>query len=446
MRSLLQDLRYAARTLSKSPGFTAVAVATLALGIGANTLVFSLFESLLLRPFPFPNLDRLVTVWEEPPAHGGGPQVHRRPLSPGDFLDLRREATSFEKTAAFRYRDFRLTAVAEAADVRGVSVDQGFFETLGARPTTGVAFGPTDFEPGRDRVAIVSEAFWRRELGTDPGVLSRELLLDGERYAIRGVMPADFHYPLGSVEIWTPLAFRNAEESERSVSDLVVVARLKKSLGLVAARAEVGAIARRLERRYPRSNTGRRLTLLPLREEQAGVIAPLLSVFGAAAVFVLLAACANVANLQLARSVARRGEIAVRMALGAGRWRIGRQLAVESLLLSAGGLGLSVWLVDIGLEGIRRSLPQGIAVWFAGWRNIGLHGPAFAFGASVALATTVLFGLLPLARLRRAGPGALDLRGRASSAFGRKGGLSGSLVVVQVSLALVLLAGAAATV
>jgi predicted permease len=134
------------------------------------------------------------------------------------------------------------------------------------------------------------------------------------------------------------------------------------------------------------------------------------------------------------------------MALGAGRWRIGRQLAVESLLLSAGGLGLSVWLVDIGLEGIRRSLPQGIAVWFAGWRNIGLHGPAFAFGASVALATTVLFGLLPLARLRRAGPGALDLRGRASSAFGRKGGLSGSLVVVQVSLALVLLAGAAATV
>jgi putative ABC transport system permease protein len=448
MKGFLHDLRHALRSLARSPGFTAASVVMLALGIGANTLVFSLLHSLLLRPFPFRDLDRLVTIWEAPPERGAEPEVHRSPLKPGDSLDLAREATSFESFAAFRYRELRLTGADVATPVRAVAAGPGFFETLGVAPSVGTAFGGEDYEPGRDRVAILSHGFWTRQLGADPNIVSREIALDGERYTVRGVMPPEFHYPLGGVDLWTPLALGAAEQSERGAGTSVLgIARLRKSASLPIVRAEIDGVARALERRYPRTNAGRRFTVVPLRAEQAAFTGPFVVAFGAAAGFVLLVACANVANLLLARATASRRDVAIRFALGAGRWRIGRQLAAESLWLSLGALALSGWLVAAGLEGIRRGLPDGIAIWLAGWRSIGFDTRSFLFACAIALATTMVFGLLPLSRAWREGlSGALDRRVQASSTLGRRGGLSRGLVVAQIGLALVLLAGAAATV
>ena len=447
MRFLLRDLRYALRGLSKSPGSTAVIVATLALGIGVNTLVFSLLDSLLLRPFRFPDLDRLVTIWQAPAAAESGPEVHRKALSPADFLDLRAETSSFERLTAFRYRNRRMTGTSDPVDIQTVAVDPEFFATLGARPDRGIAFGPADYASEGSHFVLLSHAFWTRQFASNPDVVSREIVLDGERYTVRGVLPAAFHYPIGPVDLWTPLAFTPAEAADRQTSSLVVLGRLKASVTPDRARSELDAFSRRLERRDARSAAGRGLTLVRLREEQAPFTGPLLAAFLAASGFVLLAACANVGNLLLARAVQKRQEIAIRRALGAGRAQIARQLLAESLLLGFGGFAASLWLVTVGLDGIRKSLPQGIAMWLAGWRDIGLDARALAGGAAVALATAALCTAAPLAGVWRAGLSPMfGRRGEGSSAFGRRAGSSRFLVVAQVSLALALLASAAAAV
>jgi putative ABC transport system permease protein len=445
MSALLQDVRFAARLLARQPLLTAVVVVTLGFGIGANTAIFSFVNALLLRPYAFPELDALVTLWERHPQQGGRASVRPsdagHPIAPADFLDLRRRSRSFEGLAALRQRDFTLIGQGEPERLMGALVSPEFFTLLRADAQLGRTLRPEEAEAGRDGVVVVSHGLWQRRLGGAPDVLGRTLVLSSRPYTLVGVMPPAFAYPTGGVELWTPLAFSQKEETERSALSLRALGRLAPGTTLEQARAELAGIALALAREHPRTNDGRSFAAVRLREQQAGLTRPFMALFQAAALLVLLIACANVSGVLLARALSRQRELALRAALGASRWRVARQMLVESLALSLLGTALALVVAGAGVRAIRAAVPPDITKWVAGWSEIRLDERALAVALLAALASALATAVLPALGATRPGLVAVLREGGRGAGGGRRG-WRGPIVLGQMALALVLVASA----
>ena len=438
MTGLLQDVRYGLRMLWKRPGFTAVAVITLALGIGANTTIFNSINAMLLRPFPFPHLDRIVAIWETVPKRN---ENYLNP-APANFRDWSEQSSQFSQLAAFRGWGANLTGGTAPEHVEGSQVTAGFFPLLGISPHLGRQIGSADFQNGVAPVVVVSHGFWQQHLAADPGIVGRQLLLNGEKFTVIGVASSEFDFPTGA-KVWTPLDLSGPANEDRANHSLTVFGRLKDGVSMSQAQATLDTIAVHLGQQYPKTNASHGVSVRNMVEDLTFGSKQFLMMLMGAAAFVLLLACANVANLQLARASGRQKEIALRAALGASRWQVGRQLLVESVLLallgSAAALLLSAW----GLNLLRRSLPPFIVEHVAGLKHLQLDLRTFLFTLLIAVVTGILAGLAPALHFSR--PNVNDTlkesaRGGSASARGRR--LRTLLVISEIALSLVLLVGA----
>jgi len=438
MSGLLQDFRYGFRQLRKNRGFTAVAVITLALGIGANTTIFSTVNAMLLRPFPFPKLDRIVTIWETVPKQN----VDRLSAAPANFRDWSEQSKGFERLAAVQSWDANLTGGNVAEHVEGFRVTSEFFTLLGMPMHLGRSIGSADFQPGAAPVVVVDYGFWQQHLGSDPMIVGKELLLNGEKFTVAGITSQDFDFPPGA-KIWTPLNLNDTQKADRENHSLIVHGRLEDGVSISQAQANLQGIAARLAQRYPSTNTGHEVSVKNTVEDMAYGSRQFVLVLMGAAAFVLLLCCANVANLQLARAFARQKEIALRTALGATRWHIGRQLLAESVLLallgSAGALLLARW----GLAAMSRNIPPFIVEHIAGLKHMQVDSRVFLFTLAVAIATGMITGLAPAWHLSRPNLNdTLKEGGRSSNLSGGRYRLRTLLVISEIALSLVLLVGA----
>jgi putative ABC transport system permease protein len=431
MTGLWQDVRYALRSLAKAPGFTAVTLFTLALGIGANSAIFSVVNGVLIRPFPYFEPDRLVLIRE---TYGGAEQGS---VSGANMLDWQARAHSFQSVAAWRGIAVTLLGAGEPEEMPAALVSSDFFRTLGIPMLKGRGLLPGE-DHGQGTVAIIGESLWRTRFGSDPGILGRTLNLSGTPYTVVGVAPTALDYP-GRTQLYLPLGFGVGRANSRDSHSYDVIARLKPGVTLAAAQLDMSAVARGLSTEYPETNTGRGAVVLAFGDEIVGSIRPALLLLLGAVAFVLLIACANVANLFLARASSRTRELAVRAALGAGRRRLMQQAMAEAVVLSllGGGLGMLVatWSVDALLALHPRGIPRlsGIAV----------DGRVLGFTLLVSLAVGALFGLVPALAAAHHDP-ADSFRGEGRGTSGRQGNrFRSGLVVAQVALALVLLAGSA---
>jgi predicted permease len=438
LEMLWQDLRYGLRMLRRTPGFTAAALITLALGIGANTAIFTVVDAVLLRPLPYPEPERLVTVGDRN-AEGFSSNVGFATV-----LDWRERSRSFEQLAMMRSWMPTLVTSGEAERVPAVRVSWNYFDMMGARPALGRGFTAEDDRPDHWRVLLLSDKLWRRRFGADPSIVGRSLVMSDREYRVVGVMPASFEpldaerYFNASAEMWAPIGYDlNGDSSCRSCQHLRGFGRLKRGVSVAAASAEMNAIREQMRREHPTDYDAGSLAVIPLRGALTGNVQGALYVLLGAVGFVLLIACANVANLLLARSVARQRELALRAVLGAGRARIIRQLLTESLMLSAGGALAGVLLAMFAVQGLAAFAP----VSLPRLEHIGVDGRVLAFTAAIAVVTGLFFGLVPAWRGSAAGAQrklAVDSRG----SVGGRSRARAFLVVADLVLALVLLAGA----
>ena len=432
-----QDVRYALRMLAKNPAFTAIAVVALALGIGANTAIFSVVNAVLLRPLPFKHPEQLVMLWENA-AHLGFP---KDTPSPANFLDWQKQAQSFTGMAAMVERSFNLTGVGEPERLEGRRISANLFDLLGVPALLGRTFVADDDRPG-SHVVLLSHSLWQRRFGSDPGVIGRALTLNGESYTVVGVMPRFVQLPgyaTRSDQLWVPVAFPQEEASQRGNHFLEVIARLKAGITLKQAQTEMETIAARLAQQYPVYNTRRGAVVVPLHEQIVGDIRPALLVLLGAVGFVLLIACANVANLLLARAAVRQKEIALRLALGASRSRLTRQFLTESVLLAIFGAGLGLLLAFAGIRILGTFIPSSISQV----QTISIDATVLIFTAGVAVLTGIAFGLAPAIHGSHLNLNdTLKESGRDSAGAARGHRARGLLVIGEVAISFVLLIGA----
>jgi predicted permease len=434
---LSQDMRYGMRMLLRNPAFTAIAVLALALGIGANSAIFSVVNTLLLRPLPYKNPGQLVVIWENA-THLGFP---KNTPSPANFLDWQKQATLFEGMGAFAERSFNLTGVGEPERLDGRRVSANLFDLLGVKPILGRNFVPEDDKPGT-KVALLNETLWKRRFGGDPGVIGRSLSLNGEPYTVVGVLPSSVRLPaFGNWrdQVWVPLAFPAEEAAARGNHFLEIIGRMKPGVTVPRARAEMETIAARLAQQYPEYNTRIGAVVNPLHEEIVGNMKPALLILLGAVAFVLLIACANVANLLLARAAARHKEIALRLALGADRARLTKQLLVESVMLSMLGAMVGLALAYAGLRLLTQFIPADVAQA----EMITIDGKVLLFTLAVALITGLIFGLAPASQAAHFNLNdTLKEGGRDSGAGPRGKRLRSALVIAEVAVSFILLIGA----
>jgi putative ABC transport system permease protein len=429
---LRQDLRYGLRTLRKNPAFTIVAVVTLALGIGANTAIFSLVDGILLRPLPYPEPDRLVTFWQSYPERG----LSHWPLSQESFAALRDQNSVFQDTAAYAFTGLNLSQSGEPVQLLAKRVTSDFFKVQGMKPVLGRDFRADEDAPGRNNVCILSYGLWQKRFGGDPGVVGRTLTLDDAAIEVVGIMPSTF--PWQATEIWVPLGLN---PQRHAPFFLAGIARLKPGVTTGQAEADNTAIFWSLVSRWtdpPQAGANLKIVVKPLKERFVGSTEKPLLVLLCAVAFVLLIACANVANLLLARAAGRTREIALRSALGATPRRLVRQLLTESVLLSVMGGAVGITLAWLGLRILNKLPVQGISRI----NEVSLSGTVLAFTAAVAVVTGLLFGMVPAMRVYRIGMDAGLREGQRGSVARATRRINHTLVAAQLALSLILLVGA----
>jgi len=433
MTMLSQDLRYAIRMFRKSPGFTAIAVLTLALGIGANTTLFSVVKGVLLNPLPYPHSAQLMTVYASTPGVAQGPVVYL------NFLDWQRQTRTFSSLAVYRNQDYNVTGSTEGQRLTGYQISAGFFPTLGVQPVLGRTFGADDDRLGAAPVVVLGGGLWARMFGSSHDVIGKPLVLNGTPYTIVGVIPAGFTFYGHDRDVYTPIGqWNDPSFLDRRISvSAHAIGRLRPGVTPAQAQADMDVVARNLSAAFPVADKDAGILVVPMKEDMVGNVEPLLLVLLGAVGFLLLIACANVANLLLARSIARSREFAVRAALGAGYARVIRQLVTENVLLAGLGGTLGLALAFAGMKAVLNTLPGTLPR--AG--EVALDRPVLLFALAVSVFAAVVFGLAPALRgsrvsmievLRESGRGPVGARHRLQRTF----------VAVQVALALILLIGA----
>jgi putative ABC transport system permease protein len=439
--TIWQDLRYGWRMLRRSPSFTAVAVLTLAIGIGANAAIFSIINTVLLRPLPFPDPNRIVLVWDTDPNRN----VYRGVASPAEFLDWRDQNHVFEELSAWRTWFYNLTGSGEPEQVWGVHSSGNFFRLLGIVPALGRDFTPEEEQPGHEQVAIISYGLWQRHYGGDPAIIGRSILVDDQPYTVVGVLPQGFTLwgTSRQLDLWMPFAFDRAQ-LDRENHSVIVFGRLRKGVALPQAQAEMETILARLKKQYPTVDPENGVRVVRFHDDMSRTLKPALLTLLGAVGFVLLIACSNVANLMLARAAGREREIAVRAALGAGRRRILRQLLTESTLLALIGGAAGILVAYAGLHLLRAAFPPegGIGeIPHAEW--IGINGAVLGFTLAVSLLTGIIFGFASAIQIARSELFESLKEGSRGSTGGRRSQfVRSSLVVTEIALSLILLVGA----
>jgi putative ABC transport system permease protein len=445
---MLSEIKVALRGLLKSPGFTIIAIATLALAIGANSAVFSLINALLVRPLPYQQPAKLALIWERFAAQG----LDRIPVSPPEYLDLEKAFKSGPQLASFTYQTFNLGAGDVPERISGALVTPTLFPLLGVEPIKGRTFAREEQGQGHDDMIVISERLWQRRFNSDPSLIGKSLLLNGRNYTVIGIMPAKFEFPIPlfgvqgnqfaeRVDIWKPVAFTPTELKDRGNRSYGLITRLRSDVSPAKAQAELDTIMADWIRAYPDNyqNSGFGARIYPLQDQVVGGMRTGLAILLGGVIFVLLIACANLATMLLARAGARERELAIRIALGAGRWRLLRQMLTESVLLAlagaAGGIVLSIWALELLKQIGARTVPRLAEV------NVDLV--VLIVTAAVAVGTGILFGLIPaFASAKPELTEALKEGGRSSTTGARRNQLRNSLVVAEIALALVLLVGA----